>query len=78
MTGLVGQERLLGCRIEAAANTGAIPGIHIGAYHKINKHSAFRKRSSSFCSFDRKGTYFKPLKRHAHEAVVEQKKKNRE
>ncbi|KAF9388340.1 hypothetical protein CPB97_001195 [Podila verticillata] len=62
MTGLVGQERLLGCRIEAAANTGAIPGIHIGAYHKINKHSAFRKRSSSFCSFDRKGTYFKPLK----------------
>ncbi|KAF9338169.1 hypothetical protein BG006_009544 [Podila minutissima] len=28
MTGLVGHERLLGCRIEAAANTGAIPGIH--------------------------------------------------
>ncbi|KAG0039436.1 hypothetical protein BGZ82_008291 [Podila clonocystis] len=28
MTGLVGHERLLGCRIEAAANTGAIPGVH--------------------------------------------------
>ncbi|KAF9317930.1 hypothetical protein BG003_000159 [Podila horticola] len=68
MTGLVGHERLLGCRIEAAANTGAIPGVHIGPYHKINKHSAFRKRSSSFCSFDRKGTYLKPLKRHKMES----------
>ncbi|KAG0098794.1 hypothetical protein BGZ93_010347 [Podila epicladia] len=68
MTGLVGHERLLGCRIEAAANTGAIPGNRVGAYHKINKHTAFRKRSSSFCSFDRKGTYLKPLKRHKMES----------
>ncbi|KAF9429993.1 hypothetical protein BGZ94_008724 [Podila epigama] len=62
MTGLAGHERLLGCRIEAAESTGAIPGIQIGSRYRIDKHPAFRKRSSSFCSFNKQGANLKPLK----------------
>ncbi|KAF9137072.1 hypothetical protein BGX30_010580 [Mortierella sp. GBA39] len=62
MSGLVGQERLLGYRAEGARSTGGIPGITIGPYRKIVKHPAYRKRSQSYSCMDRKDSSLKPLK----------------
>ncbi|KAG0080948.1 hypothetical protein BGZ90_010714 [Linnemannia elongata] len=62
MSGLVGQERLLGYRTEGARSTGGIPGITIGPYRKIIKHPAYRKRSQSYSCVDCKDSSLKPLK----------------
>ncbi|KAF9927758.1 hypothetical protein FBU30_002875 [Linnemannia zychae] len=62
ISGLGGEERLLGCRAESARSTGAIPGIAIGPYRKIVKYPAFRKRSKSFSSIECKDPSLKPLK----------------
>lgn len=65
MSGLVGQERLLGYRVEGARSTGGIPGITIGSYRKIVKHPAYRKRSQSYSCVDCKDSSLKPLKRYS-------------
>ncbi|KAF9571140.1 hypothetical protein EC968_000998 [Mortierella alpina] len=62
MTGLVGHERLLGCRSEAAKGAGAIPGITIGAYRRLVRHPSHRKRSQSYSCLDVKGASLSPLK----------------
>ncbi|KAF9943419.1 hypothetical protein BGZ67_000099 [Mortierella alpina] len=62
MTGLAGQERLLGCRSEASKGIGAIPGITIGSYRKIVKHPSHRKRSQSYSCPDAEGARLRPLK----------------
>ncbi|KAG0288340.1 hypothetical protein BGZ96_007868 [Linnemannia gamsii] len=62
MSGLVGQERLLGYRAEGARSTGGIPGITIGSYRKIVKHPAHRKRSQSYSCVGIKDSSLKPLK----------------
>ncbi|KAG0380856.1 hypothetical protein BGX24_004066 [Mortierella sp. AD032] len=62
MSGLVGQERLLGYRAEGARSTGGIPGITIGSYRKIIKHPAHRKRSQSYSCVDCKDSSLRPLK----------------
>ncbi|KAG0251705.1 hypothetical protein BG011_007432 [Mortierella polycephala] len=62
MTGLVGEERLLGCRNEASKGMGAIPGISTGPYRKIVKHPAHRGRTKSFSSFESKDASLRPLK----------------
>ncbi|KAG0295586.1 hypothetical protein BGZ98_001335, partial [Dissophora globulifera] len=56
------QERLLGCRKEAANNTGAIPGIPNNTQRKVAKHPAFRKRTKSFSSLESKDARLRPLK----------------
>jgi hypothetical protein len=63
MSGLVGQERLLGYRTEGARSTGGIPGITVGSYRKIVKHPAYRKRSQSYSCADCKDSSLKPLQR---------------
>ncbi|KAF9194798.1 hypothetical protein BGZ50_005678 [Haplosporangium sp. Z 11] len=62
MTGLIGEERLLGCRKEAVRDTGAIPGLSTGLYRKIVKHPAHRRRTKSFSSFESKDASLRPLK----------------
>ncbi|KAF9198067.1 hypothetical protein BGZ49_001222 [Haplosporangium sp. Z 27] len=62
MSGLVGEERLLGCRIEASKPVGGMPGIVCGPQKNINKHPAFRKRSQSFSSLESKDARLRPLK----------------
>ncbi|KAG0208536.1 hypothetical protein BGX28_000540 [Mortierella sp. GBA30] len=62
MTGLAGEERLLGCRSQGSKGTFALPGISIGPYRKVAKHPAHRKRSqSTSCLYD-KDAELKPLK----------------
>ncbi|KAG0200692.1 hypothetical protein BGX33_010837 [Mortierella sp. NVP41] len=62
MSGLGGQERLLGYRTESARSTGGIPGITVGPYRKIVKHPTHRKRSQSYSCADGKGSTLRPLK----------------
>ncbi|KAF9106039.1 hypothetical protein BGX27_009348 [Mortierella sp. AM989] len=62
MTGLAGEERLLGCRKEASKNLGGIPGIACGPQKKIIKHPAYRQRSQSCSCLDSKNASVLPLK----------------
>ncbi|KAI8602646.1 hypothetical protein EDD21DRAFT_371272 [Dissophora ornata] len=62
LTGLQGQERLLGCRYEAAKGTGAIPGVTCNAQRKIVKHPAWRKRSQSCSRLGCRDVSLRPLK----------------
>ncbi|KAI1317759.1 hypothetical protein EDD11_007933 [Mortierella claussenii] len=59
---LKGQERLLGCRIEAAKSTGAIPGITCGSQRKIVRNPAYRRRSQSYSCPDSKDVSICPLR----------------
>ncbi|KAG0053700.1 hypothetical protein BGZ83_000584 [Gryganskiella cystojenkinii] len=62
LSGLLGQERLLGCRLETTEPTGSIPGIHCLPYRKIDPHPARRKRTRSFACHDLNDENLQPLR----------------
>ncbi|GJJ70560.1 hypothetical protein EMPS_02909 [Entomortierella parvispora] len=62
MSGLLGQERILGIRFESTEPTGSIPGISCLPYRKIDPHPARRKRTRSFACNDLSDVELHPLR----------------
>lgn len=62
MSGLQGQERILGIRSESTKPTGSIPGIRCLPYRNIDPHPARRKRTRSFACHDLSDVGLRPLR----------------
>lgn len=62
LSGLQGQERILGIRFESTKPTGSIPGISCLPYRNIDPHPARRKRVRSFACHDLSDVELRPLR----------------